>query len=302
MCFMNETWNWDDLRLFLAVARNGGLAKAVPLARVSAPTLSRRMLSLERSLRRSLFRRRRDGYELTIAGRELLALAETLEQGALRIERWRASAASYPVVTIAAGAWTSAFLARQMPDLIAGDDELRIEILTAASTADLLRREANLGLRNHRPDAPGLAGKRLLRVEFAIYGAASLVANRGEAEGGRWQAACHWIAFSPPGPKVPSAVWLERHFGRDARLRCSTAQAVLDAARAGTGLCILPCFIGDTEPKLRRASGLIAELGHEQWLVSHDDDRHNKEIRKVATRLAKLMQAHQRLFAGRATA
>ena len=65
------------------------------------------------------------------------------------------------------------------------------------------------------------------------------------------------------GPKVPSATWLDRHVHREARLKCSTAQAVLEAALAGAGLCVLPCFIGDAEAKLTRASGIIAELGHD---------------------------------------
>jgi DNA-binding transcriptional LysR family regulator len=296
--FMNEIWNWNNLRLFLSVARLGGLAKAVPIAQVSAPTLGRRMVSLERALGTTLFVRRRDGYELTTAGTELLELAEAIEVGALGIERWRTAADPHPIVKIAAGEWTSAFIARNMSNLIENSEEPAIEILTGAAPADLLRREANLGLRNRRPETPGLAGRRLVRVEFAIYGEAALVRNCKKATEERRFAACHWIAFSPPGPKVASAVWLDRRLRREARLRCSTAQAVLEAALAGLGLCVLPYFIGDTEPNLARASGIIAELGHEQWLVSHDDDRQNKHIKQVSNRLSNLIRAHEKLFNG----
>ncbi len=299
---MNDTLNWDDLRLFLSVARGGGLAKAVPITQVSAPTLGRRMMSLERALGTSLFLRRRDGYDLTSAGRELLELAETLEQGALGVERWRTAADSHPVVKIAAGAWTSTFIARHMSNLIDDNDELTIEILTGIAPADLMRREANLGLRNRRPEMPGLAGRRLLRVEFAIYGEGTLVRSRPEVADERRFDVCRWIAFSPPGSKVPSAAWLDQHLFHEARLKCSTAQAVLEAALAGSGLCILPCFIGDAEPKLARASGIIAELAHDQWLVSHDDDRHNKPIRQISDRLAKLIRSHERLFSGQLAA
>ncbi len=108
---MNETLSWDDLRLNLSVARNGGLAGAVPTAQLSAPTLSRRMVSLERVLGLSLFIRRRDGYDLTSAGNQLLELAEAVEQEVLGIERWRSAVDPHPVVKIAAGAWTSIFIA-----------------------------------------------------------------------------------------------------------------------------------------------------------------------------------------------
>jgi len=260
------------------------------------------MTSLERALGTPLFLRHRTGYDLTPAGEELLELAEAVEAGALRVERWRVAADPDPVVKIAAGAWTSAFLARHMADLASDEDELAIEILTGAAPADLLRREANLGLRNHRPETPGLAGQLLVRVEFAIYGEAGYVRSSPEAADERRFAACRWIAFSPPGPKVPSAVWLDQQIHRDAWLKCSTAQAVLEAALAGAGLCVLPCFIGDGAAKLARASGIIGELGHDQWLVSHDDDRHNEHIRRVSGRLAKLIRAHAELFNGRYSA
>lgn len=295
---MNERLNWDDLRLFLSVARLGGLAGAVPVTGVSAPTLSRRMTSLERSLGVSLFVRRRDGYVLTAAGKQLLELAEALEAGALGVERWRTAADPHPVVKIAAGAWTSAFIARHMSDLIDNCEDLSIEILTGTEPADLLRREANLGLRNRRPEALGLAGKLLVPVAFAVYGEKAFVRSRPEATDERRFVACRWITFSPPGPKAASAVWLDQHLHRDARLRCSTAHAVLEAAQAGMGLCVLPCFIGDSEPKLARASGIIAALAHDQWLVSHDDDRRNKHIEQVSGRLSKLIRSQKQLFKG----
>ena len=257
------------------------------------------MMSLERALVAQLFVRHRNGYDLTAAGKELLELAEGLEQQALAIERWRTASDPHPVVKIAAGAWMSKFIAGRIAEISDRNEDIAIEILTGVSPADLLRREANLGLRNRRPDMPGLAGKRLLRIEFAVFGEAALVRDHPETTDERRFSVSPWIAFSPAGPKAPSAVWLDQQLGRPARLRCSTAQAVLDAALAGHGLCVLPCFIGDAEPALARASGTIPPLSHDQWLVTHDDDRHDKRIRKIASRLTRLIQSQAPLFAGR---
>ena len=151
-----------------------------------------------------------------------------------------------------------------------------------------------------RPDHGGLAGRRLGRVEFAVYGAPAMVEGRPEARDERRFGQCDCVAFSPSAESVPSASWLEQRLHRAAVLRCSAPRPVLDAALAGIGLCVLPCFIGDGEPGLARASGPIPELAHEQWLVSHDDDRHNPPIRRVADRLFHLFAANQELFAGRA--
>lgn len=297
---MNEIWNWDDLRLFLAVSRAGGLAGAVLPSGVSAPTLSRRMTALERSLGVTLFMRRRDGYDLTATGKDLFGHAETLEQGALGVERWRTASDPRPVIKIAAGAWTSGFLARHLPDLMVDEEEITLEILTGSAPADLLRREANIGLRNRRPNGIGLAGRKLGTVAFAVYGQKNLVRKHPQTGDDRRFTDCRWVALSSPGPKVPSAAWLDRRLPQGRKVVCSNAHALLEAVQAGAGLSILPCFVGDTMPGLTRASEPIDELAHEQWLVTHDDDRHDKEIKKMAKRIADLIHGEGQLFAGNA--
>ncbi len=296
---MNETLDWNDLRLFIAVARGGGLAGGARTVRASAPTLGRRIVALERELGVQLFDRHQQGYELTADGLDLLAHAEEMERAVLGIERWRTSAAPHALVTIAAGEWTGAYLACNIADLIAEDGDLRVEIKTGSAAADLLRRQANLGLRNRRPDTPGLAGKRLGPVAFAIYGAKAFVQSHASTrdDEARYKDAA-WIGFHPPGPLVPSAVWLAQRLEAEPKLSCSSTQAVLNAARASAGLCVLPCFIGDLEEGLARASGPIEALTHEQWLVSHDDDRHDRPVRRVTQRLSTLFQRNARLFSG----
>jgi len=296
--FMIERWSWEDLRLFVGVARAGGLAGAVQTTRSSAPTLSRRMLCLERAMGKTLFIRTRDGYDLTASGHELLALAETMQNGALRIDRWKSNAETMPLVKVAAGAWTASFIARHLASLANPRIPVRIEIAAGISQADLLLRQANLGLRNSRPEARGLAGQKLVRVEFAIYGSLAYIRDRQELIDQKRLHACAWIAFSPSGPKPPSAVWLDDYLPNDPDIVCSSAQAMLEAVLGGAGLCVLPCFIGDAENRLARASPAIASLAHDQWLVSHDEDRHQKQIAYVRKALATLVRSHRALFAG----
>ncbi len=296
---MNETLDWNDLRLFIAVARGGGLAGGARAVRASAPTLGRRILALERALGVRLFNRHQHGYELTGDGLDLLSHAEEMERAVLDIERWRSSAAPDALVKIAAGEWTGAWLARNVTSLIEDSEGLSVEILTGSASADLLHRQANLGLRNRRPDTQGLAGKRLGAVAFAVYGEMAFVSRHPETidDEKRYQS-CDWVSFHPPGPMVPSAAWLASRLEAGPRLKCSSTQAVLDAAGAGAGLCVLPCFIGDAERGLVRASGPIQALTHDQWLVSHDDDRHDRAVRLVAQRLSSLFRRNARLFSG----
>ena len=290
--------DWDDLRLFLAVSRAGGLSAAAAGTGSSPATLGRRMAALERAIGARLFHRRRDGYDLTEEGRELLARSTDAESAVLSIERWSAET-EMPPIRIAAGAWTSAFLASQADTLAGRKPRLSIEFLTGAGLVDLLRREADLGIRNRRPTTPGLAGRRLGPLTFALYaGERFLAAHPAAGTEERW-AQCDWVQFAPAGAsEIPSATWLAHRLRRPPLLRCTDPRVVADAVAGGAGLSVLPCFIGDRDGRLARASAPIAELTHDQWLVSHDEDRHNRGIRIAAGRVAKLIRGRRTLFAG----
>ena len=258
------------------------------------------MTRLERDLGVTLFGRHRDGFDLTDDGMALLELAGAMEQGVLAIERWRAQVDPQPEVRIAAGPWTSLFAARHVTAFAQRDGAPSIAFVTGAATTDLLRREAHIGLRNRRPEASGLAGRRLARVAFAIYGAGKSAATEHHIapDLASLLERADWISLAASRTPVPSTIWLEQRLTRAPRVQCSTPDALLAAARAGAGLCVLPCFIGDADAALVRMSNPIRELTHDQWLVVHNDDRHMKPVRQAADWLADLIRTHRSLFAG----
>ncbi len=258
------------------------------------------MTALERSLGVTLFARHRDGFELTDDGKALFELAGTLERGALAIDRWRVRVDPQPEVKVAAGPWTSLFAASHVAGFAELDGAPSIAFVTGAATTDLLRREAHVGLRNRRPEASGLAGRRLARVAFAIYGAAKSAASEHHTAPDMTALfeRADWMSLAPSRTPVPSTIWLEQRLTQAPRVQCSTPDALLAAARAGAGLCLLPCFIGDADASLIRMSDPIPELAHDQWLVVHNDDRHMKPVRQVADWLADLVRAHRALFSG----
>ncbi len=280
--------NWNDIKIFRAVSRFGGLAGAEAETGLSAPTLGRRISALERSLGSQLFRRHRLGYDLTAAGQEFLERTQSFEHGAVAVERWQAARVPEPLVRVAAGAWTSTFLAQNLEAILGADTNTRLEILTGVGFIDLSRREANLGIRNRRPHQIGLAGRKIGEVNFAIYGAPSYLKAAPGAETAARYEQCQWVTLSARGGAIPSLTWLEQLMSRPAQVVCSSPNTVFDAVINGAGLCVLPCFIAESEPRLRRVSDTITDLKSTRWLVSHDDDRHEKPIRQIAKRLAEL--------------
>ena len=260
---MNEM-NWDDLRLFVAVAQAGGLSGAVDTTGVSAPTLGRRMVSLENAMGCDLFRRHARGYELTQDGADLLERAAGL---AGQIEGMTRPNSNRPV-KISAGIWTTRFLCQHAGTLMQGGKALRF--IGADHILDIAHREAVIGIRNHRPDHIGLAVQRAAPVQFARYGADGTP----------------WVQVIAP---TPSAAWVKDNTPSPT-IEVTHPTHALDLAKAGAAQAVLPTFIGDVEDGLIRQSDEIDALRHDQWIVSHNPDRFTPDVRATLDRLVALLR------------
>lgn len=280
--------SWDDLRLFLDVARLGGLSAATATTGVSAATLGRRIAVLEKQIGEPLFHRAHTGYTLTAAGDELLRRAEEVEAAMHAIHRWRDGEIGDRIVRISAGTWTTDFLARHIAELWDVSDPFRIEFVTAYEKIDIGRRNADIGVRSDRPTEANLAGRLIGRVAHALYGGEF---RSGIAEG-------LFVAQTGEGAAIQSSRWMMAHHGDRIAARANSAFAVRELAAAGAGLVVLPCFVGDSDPRLVRVTRRITELETDQWLVCHEEERHSREIRIVLERMAKLLRRHAKLFAG----
>jgi len=285
--------SWDDLRLFLDVARLGGLSAATRTTKLSAATLGRRVTALEHQIGEPLFVRSQTGYALTGAGEELLRRAEEVEAAMQSLTRWRDGALGDRIVRISAGSWTSAFLSSHIGELWNADDGIRIELVTVYEKVDIGRRAADLGIRSARPTEPNLAGRQIGKVAHALYCAPKLV--NGVAAG-------LFVGVTGDGGNIASARWLMAHHGDRIGVRGNDVHSVRELVAAGAGLGVFPCFVGDSDPRLARIAAPIPELQTELWLVSHHEERHRPEVRRVADRIAALMKEHAALFRGDAAA
>jgi DNA-binding transcriptional LysR family regulator len=280
--------SWDDLRLFILVARGGGLSTAARTAGMSPATIGRRMLSLEQSVGRVLFVRRQSGYELTPDGRTLLARALAMEAGARPIEEWLAADAGRPLVRISAGTWTANFLADHFAALWTPGDPFRIGFKTTEAKLDIAHREVEIGIRNAAPESPYLAARRIGEVAQAPFRARNRAAAEDDA----------WVAIAPEDMSTRSARWVLAQPGIAIAAWANAPRTLRDLIRAGVGKGVLPCFAGDRDPRLERAGPTIDALREGQWIVMHDDDRHRPEVRAVIDRIAALLEAHGPLFRG----
>ncbi len=280
---------WSYYQLFLAVIRHGGLSGAAAEQAISPATAGRHMLDLEHRLGRSLFVRSQRGYSLTAEGETLNALLTGADGSFRRIDDWRGEAAAPQLVRLALGTWNAFLVSAHIGEICRADDPFRLQLLVGEARASLAHRENDIGIRSFEPEESNLAAQRLGSVAYAPFRSRNAPPLARE----RWIAVTREEAISDylrwPHQTRPGAI----------ALSASRPRTMLDLVEAGAGTAVLPCFIGDTNQRLVRAGPIIDELEHPQWLVLHDDDRHRREVRRVADRLAKFMKARAALYAGK---
>lgn len=288
--------NWDDLRLFAAIAAEGSLSAAARRLSLSQPTMGRRLQALEQAVGGKLLERIGSHYVLTPRGAEMLPLVEQLVEAGETVERARPdfSETATGTVRIAAGPWNSRFLARRLPELLADLAGIELEIFSAYSFANLSRREADLAIRNRRPEEGRLARRALPDPAYAVYGARSYVeANPAALSEARYRE-CRWVGFDETQANAASVRWIEARTHRPPEVRCSHSATILDAIIGGAGLGLAPCWAGREEPSLVQLTAPLDDYATDGlWLVIHEDLRNRPRVRLVADRVAALFHRHR---------
>ncbi len=294
--------DWDDIRAFLAIASAGSLAKAARATKLSEATLGRHLKALEKHLGAPLFDRLPNALRLTALGREALEGARAMDDGAATLER-RARIAREParrpvvVSSVNSIAW---FLVRHFSAL---QRELGGTPLTLTATrraVDLSRREADIALRMlDLPDGPDLAGRKVARVANAIYASHAYLAARKRRPGDGIDG-IDFLARETGSERSPQARFSAAILSR-VHLTMKVSETVLrhQAALDGLGATLLPCHLGDAEPRLVRIGEPIPELLEDMYLVIHRDLRRVGVVRAAAEALAALFKRHARELAGR---
>ena len=290
--------DWDDLRYFLAVARKRSVRGAAASLAVNHSTVSRRIDALEARANARLFDRRPSGYDLTEAGAHILDLVERIEADAVAVGRRLAGRDSELSGTLRIALPNTIATRLIMPDLAAFSEaypEIDLAIDVSMSMADLARREADVAIRVSNDPPGNLVGRRLVKYARSIYASKEYLAR---CDGTGAPERLNWIGWDD---KVANPQWVRESPYPDAavRHRVPNTMAHLEAARNAMGICMLPCFIGDTEPALKRLPPGDAEPDREIWLLTHEDLRNTARVRRFKDFMAAAILAKKDLLEGR---
>ena len=291
--------NWDDVRIFLAVARAGQILGAARRLSLNHATVSRRVAALEEALRTKLFRRLTTGSELTPAGERLLVIAERMEADMLAARAELAEGDGQVSGTVRVGApdgFGVSYLAPRLGALVEQHPELKVQLVPVPRSFSLSRREADIAITTERPAEGRLVAVKLVDYSLGLFAAKSYAATHGLPQERRDLARHRLVGYVPDLVFSPSLDYAEEFsLAWDAGFMISSALGQTEAVRAGAGIGILHTFIARAMPELVAVEG-VAPIRRAYWLVYHESMRGIPRIHTVADFIALRVEQDRQLF------
>ena len=290
------TMDWDNFRYFLALARAGSIRRASAVLGVNHSTVLRRVNSFEEKLGVHLFERETTGYRLTLHGEELIRTAEEMEEAALAMDRKRFASTTELSgelrVTLPQPLAVS-FMAPIIAGFCQAYPHIELSVNTSSRVLNLNRREADVALRITSSPAEHLVGRKLISYKKSVYASVDYLAQRDCNNPNELQ----WIGWGDSEPLPP---WVAESDFSQSKISHSvnTVEVQLAMAKAGLGMTMLPCFIGDLEPTLRRVPPGRILQSHDIWLLTHSEIRTTARVRAFMQWVVKEIESCKKLLLG----
>ena len=286
-------FDWNRARAFLVTAEEGSLSAAAKALGMSQPTLGRQVDALETELGVTLFERVGRRLSLTDAGAELLEHARAMGEAASRVSlaaTGQAHAAE-GIVSISAG---QAFAAHILPPVLARLREeapgIAIDIVATDVQSDLLRREADIAIRNVRPQHPDLMAKKICDMEGRVYAASAYLDRIGRPMTLEKLATCDYVAWNREPAVRERLATLGLNLTADRiRYTCESHLVQWEMVKQGLGAGVQAAPIGDAEPRVERALPELGAVMFPVWLCSHRELHTSKRVRTVFDLLAEML-------------
>jgi DNA-binding transcriptional LysR family regulator len=271
---------WSDIRVFLAIAREGTLGGAARKLAQTQPTMGRRLRSLEEAVGNKLFQRTKDGFALTDEGSAMLCHAERMEEEALAIERRIAGQAHQleGMLRLTSFDWFGAqLLAPVLAEFARAQPRVTVELLTDPRFLNLSRREADLAFRIGPFDEPDVVSRKLLRIAYGVYvrqGVKHPVPGDG--------AGSTLLALDSAFAGTPDDSWLQSMLPRARTIfRSNSRDVQAHMCAQGVGIAVLPLALGNATAGIERVDLGAEPPSRDAWMGYHRDLRRLARLRAL---------------------
>lgn len=294
--------DWDDIRIFLEVARTERLSEAAKRLRINASTVSRRLHRLETSLEVQLFERGQEGHQLTDQGRLLLATARQMEQQALTAGEILQGLGEEQIGSVRIGStegFGSFFITPKLAEFCKHNPRLVLELLPMPRFVKLTRHEADMAVTIERPRHTSLVVTKLCDYRLKLYATEAYLKQAPQLEQIEDLNHHRLIGYIDDLMFSDQLNYMERLLP-DAQpaFRSTSVVAQYTQARAGLGLAILPCFLAAEAPELKPVLEKEITLTRSFWLAAQPERKRLARVEAVWQELKRATQEHQQLLLG----
>lgn len=297
-----ERFDWDDLRFFLAVARSGRLTAAARRLGADHATVSRRITSLEESLKAKLFERRPQGYALTGHGEQLLAKAESMETEALAIQSEIGGADMALSGTVRIGApdgFGSTFLAPRFASLAKAYPGLELQLIAMPRLLSLSKREADVAITLAPPKEGKVVARKLCDYRLGLYAAQDYLDAMPPIAAAEDLFAHRVVGYIDDLIFTPELDYLDEVAkGLRAQIQSSSVLAQMNAVAAGAGIGVIHHFMAVDEPRLVPVLPESVSITRSFWLLVHADLKDVARVRAVVDFIVRESKANRALLMG----
>lgn len=292
MDWRSVTFDWNRARAFLVTAEEGSLSAAARALGMTQPTLGRQVTALEEELGVVLFERVGRGLVLTQAGTQLMTHVRAMGEAAVGVSLAASGQTQAAVGHVAVTAseiyssWLLPRIVQRLRDLAPG---ITLEIVASNEIRDLKRREADIAIRNARPEDADLIGKLVGEDQGGFYGTPAYLTRLGPLTEQADLARADFIGIGENEGFI-TALQARGIPVTPAQFPVLTSSHLVhwEMARSGIGLGAVPCGLGDSDPTMRR---VVPDLGFTfpVWLVAHRELRTSPRVRIVWDLLAEML-------------
>ena len=279
--------DWDDLRVFLAVARSESLSGAGKSLKLDPATVGRRIARLEDAMAARLFLKSPQGYTLTNQGIGLIAHAERAESAMLGARE----ALSGPEgltgqIRIGAPDGCANYLLPQVLASICDENPgLEVQIVALPRVFNLSKREADLAIAVSRPEAGRLTVQKLTEYRLHLAASRDYLAQHPAISDLSHLSTHRLIGYIPDMIFDKELDYLSQIGAEVPPLASNSVSVQLNWLRHGAGLGVVHDFALPSAPELVKVLPDAVHLTRAFWLIRHADDARADRLNRFANRL-----------------
>jgi len=292
--------NWDDIKLFLEVARSERLSIAAKRLTIDASTLSRRLHKLEESLATKLFERTVDGHVLTDDGTQLLQYARRMEldagQAFINIKEHK-NVNSGRVRIGVTEAFGNFFIAPHLTELKRKFPNIQIELVHFARDVKISRNEADIAIAVEKPKSTSTIITKLCDYQLQLYGHASYLKDIEGKVLIEQLSKYQWVSYVDNLLFTEQLSYLkELNADIEPSFQSTSITSQYSAIKSGLGIGILPCFLAEQDASLVKLCANDIKLVRSFYLVTHPESKRLSQVETVWQYLKELAQQNKQLL------